>query len=480
MPQETSRPHDPPGVRPTWAESGRFVPSRFVQPVLSFMRTEASGGILMLLAAIAALALANSPLSGAYEQLVHTELAVELGQHLHFEHTLQDWINDGLMAIFFFVVGLEIKRELVVGELKERRAAALPAFAALGGMVLPALIYLAFNGGTDASQGWGIPMATDIAFAVGVISLVGRRVPLGAKLFLLAVAIVDDVGAILVIALFYTQELAVGWLATAFVLLFLVYGMRRIGIRSQTLYVLVAVLVWVSFLESGVHATIAGVALALLTPTTPLHRPEEYASIAVPLVGRVADYAEGPRHAADDHRTTERIQALLRDVTRLSEETVSPLDRLENRLAPWSSFVIVPLFAFANAGVSFSTEAVGSGVGNPVLMGVTVGLVVGKVVGVVGGAWLAVKAGIGTLPRLTSWRHVTGVGLLAGIGFTVALFVTALAFPRGPVADSAKMGIFLASLVSGIAGFVWLRLSPPVVDRVDIRSEVAVPGHPEG
>lgn len=454
----------PPRVRPTWVNSERFVPSRFVQPVLAFMRTEASGGILMLLAGIAALVLANSPIADGYAQLIHTELTVQLGQHLHFEHTLQDWINDGLMAIFFFVVGLEIKRELVKGELSDPRAAALPAAAAVGGMLLPALIYLAFNAGTPAHRGWGVPMATDIAFAIGVISLVGRRAPLGAKLFLLALAVVDDVGAILVIAVFYTQELSVGWLTVAFGLLATVYVMRRVGIRSPAMYVLVGVAVWAAFLESGVHATIAGVLLALLTPSRPFHRPADYGRIAVPLVRRVEDYVGDPASEPDDHRTTERIQALLRDVTRLSSETVSPLDRLESRLAPWTSFVIVPLFAFANAGVSLSGGVPGRGAGLSVLLGVALGLVVGKVAGVAGGAWLAVRVGAAKLPRGTSWRHVIGVGLLAGIGFTVALFVTALAFTDPSHTASAKIGIFIASLIAGISGFLWLRATPEVAE----------------
>jgi NhaA family Na+:H+ antiporter len=454
----------PEEVRPAWSESTRFVPSRFVQPVLEFMRTEASGGLLMLLAAVAALVLANSPAGPAYERLWETHLAVGVEGLLQIDHSLREWVNDALMVLFFFVVGLEIKRELAVGELRDPRAAALPVVAAVGGMVVPAAIYLAFNAGTPAARGWGIPMATDIAFAMGIVSLVGTRVPIGAKLFLLALAIVDDVGAILVIAVFYTEELALGWLVAAVVGLAVVALMQRIHIRATSLYALVGVFVWLAMLESGVHATLAGVALGLLTPTRPFYVPDDFARVGRELVDRVDQYAGDPDRG-EDPRTIERIQALLRDLSRFSRETVSPLDRLEHQLAPWSSFVVVPIFAFANAGVRISPDAVGGALGDPVLVGVFLGLLVGKLGGVTGAAWLAVRAGLGRLPMHTTWRHVSGLGALAGVGFTVALFVTALAFDDPAAADSAKIGIFAASLLAGLLGYAWLRGAPEPAGR---------------
>ncbi|MBW3562028.1 MAG: Na+/H+ antiporter NhaA [Actinobacteria bacterium] len=443
----------------TWSQSDRFVPERFVQPVLRFMRTEASGGILMLVAALAALLWANSAFGDSYTSFWDTQLNIEIPGVLHLEHTLQEWVNDALMVIFFFVVGLEIKRELVIGELSDPREAVMPAVAAVGGMVVPALIYLLFAGGTEASHGWGIPMATDIAFAVGVISLVGSRVPIGAKLFLLALAIVDDIGAILVIAVFYTDDLALGWLAVAAVALVAIVAMKRMAVRSMALYVIGGTVVWFAFLESGVHATIAGVILALLTPARPFYLPDDFADAARSLVDKVDEYAGDP-HLPEDRHTRDRIQSLLQDVSRLSTETVAPLDRLEHRLEPWSSFLVVPIFAFANAGVRISGDAISGALGNPVLLGVAVGLLAGKVVGVTGATWIAVELGLGRLPRNTTWRHIIGLGLMAAIGFTVALFVTALAFEDPTFTDSAKIGIFIASLIAGVSGFLWLRAIP--------------------
>lgn len=456
--------------QPTWSRSDRFVPETFVQPVLRFMRTEASGGILMLVAAVAALMWANSAFGDSYVALWEAHLTVELPGGLHVDHSLREWVNDALMVIFFFVVGLEIKRELVMGELSNPREAAIPAMAALGGMVVPAGIYLLIAGGT-APQGWGIPMATDIAFAVGVISLLGSRIPIGAKLFLLALAIVDDIGAILVIAVFYTDDLALGWLAAAGVAVLLIVVMKRAAVRSMVFYVIVGTFVWFAFLESGVHATIAGVILALLTPARPFYIPDHYAGTARELVDRVDEYAGDP--GIPEHRhTRERIQSLLEDVSRLSSETIAPLDRLEHRLEPWSSFVVVPIFAFANAGVRISGDALSGALGDPVLLGVALGLLVGKVVGVSGATWLAVRLGLGDLPRRTTWSHVIGLSMLAAIGFTVALFVTALAFTDPAHTDSAKIGIFIASLIAGVGGYLWLRASPELDDEAAVEADV--------
>ncbi len=340
---------------PRWAASDRYVPRRFVQPVLSFMRLEAAGGIVMLLAAVLALVWANSPWQQSYFDLFGATIDVGFGG-FHFHHlselTVQEWINDAAMVIFFFVVGLEIKRELVVGELNDPRAAALPALAALGGMIVPALLFTAFNAGSPASHGWGIPMATDIAFAAGVASMMGSRVPIGAKLFLLALAIVDDLGAILVIAIFYTDELALAWLLAG-----------AVGLLPSSTACSVpasapccptsssARFVWLSLLESGVHATIAGVALALLTPVRSHYSPRHFAPRAQALVDRVDAYLPDEDDLTTaDHHTMERVQNLLGDLRHLAQETIAPLDRLEQAWSRWSSYVIVPVFALANAG----------------------------------------------------------------------------------------------------------------------------------
>lgn len=450
---------------PSWAESRRFVPRRFVQPTLSFLRTEAAGGVVMLVAAVVALVWANSPWGGTYFDLFDATIELHFGS-LEFHHlselTVQEWVNDGLMVIFFFVVGLEIKRELVVGDLRDPRSAALPALAALGGMIVPAALYLMLNAGQPTADGWGIPVATDIAFAVGVVSLLGRRVPVTAKLFLLALAIVDDLGAILIIALFYTSELSVGWLIAAVGGLGLTVGMRRANVRAVPAYAIVGVFVWLAVLESGVHATVAGVALALLTPVRSFYSPERYPQRARELVEEVADRLPERGHLHElGHGALDRIQRHLGDLQRLSRETIPPLDRLERALSPWASYVVVPLFALANAGVALSGDAVSGALSSPVALGIFLGLAVGKVAGVTTFAWLAVRLGLARLPQRTTWHHMAGVGLLSGIGFTVALFVSALSFDPGAAAASqAKIGIFAASLVAGVAGYAWLRAGP--------------------
>jgi NhaA family Na+:H+ antiporter len=452
---------EPDELPASFGESHRFVPRTFVQPVLSFMRLEASGGIVMLVAAVAALVWANSAWGEHYFALLETRVEIGFGD-FHFHHlselTVQQWVNDALMAIFFFVVGLEIKRELVAGELRDPRAAALPAIAALGGMLVPAAIYLALNAGGDGGSGWGIPVATDIAFAIGVVSLVGSRVPITAKLFLLALAIVDDIGGILIIAIFYTDELAFGWLAAGAVGFLLIHVMKRMAVRSLIVYAGVALFTWLAVLESGVHATIAGVALGLMTPARSFYDPRYFPRRARQLVDRVDEYIGGePR----DHATMDRVDSLMGDLRRLTRESLPPLDRLEHELAPLTSFIIVPVFAFANAGVLVSADVLAGALSDRVLLGVGLGLLVGKAVGVTGAAWLAVRLGVARLPRGVTWRHIEGLALLAGVGFTVALFIAALSFPLGSdQLASAKIGIFMASIIAGSAGFLWLRRLP--------------------
>ncbi len=443
-------------VRHVWSASERFVPRVFVRPAQEFIQIEAAGGIVMLAAGVVALIWANSPWSGGYHSLWGTHVNVEIGSLVQLDHlTLRDWISDAAMAVFFFVVGLEIKRELVLGELRNPRAAALPAIAAVGGMVVPALIYLAFNAGTATSDGWGIPMATDIAFAVGVISLLGDRVPSGAKLFLLTLAIVDDLGAILVIAIFYTDQLSLGWLGVAIVAVCAAANLRRVNVRSLVPYLGLGVLAWYALLESGVHATLVGVAFGFITPAWSFYSPARFVSDARRLMDDVQKAFEDNSLDRDEY---EHIGVALGDLRRLATETQSPLERLEKRLNPWVSFVVVPLFALANAGISLSGDSLSGAWTDRVVLGVLFGLVVGKTVGVFSATWLACRVGIGSLPAQTSWPVMLGVSMCAGVGFTVAMFVTNLSFAEVAPTDSAKLGVLVASLLAGIAGFVFLRM----------------------
>ena len=433
-----------------WGEDRVFVPHRIFRAARTFVGIEASSGIFLLLAAIVALIWANSPWDEQYFDLLHTEIGIDL-DFIVVREDLQDWINGGLMTVFFFVMGLEIKRELVHGELSTPRRALLPAAAALGGMVVPALIFVAFNAGGVGADGWGIPMATDIAFALGVLSLLGRRIPFGVKIFLLAVAIADDIGAILVIALFYTSSLDFGALAVAGLLLLGIFAMNRRGVRTINLYIAAGACLWLAVHESGVHATLAGVVLGLLTPARYFYNPQNFVDTAEGLVQRF-------RHALDSHNE-EAQGGILEQIEDLSQGTEPPLERLERALHPWVSFVIVPTFALANAGVVVSGDVVSDALASPVSQGVFLGLILGKVTGIFGFTWLAVRLGLCELPRGARWRHIFGVGLLGGIGFTVSLLVTDLAFTEALLADEAKLGVLVASAAAGVAGFLYLWLT---------------------
>lgn len=449
-----------PPLRTTWAESDRFVTRTFVKPAQAFMAQEAAGGVVMLAAAVVALVWANSPWQGGYDALWHTELSLHLGDDLvHLDLDLREWVSDGLMAIFFLVVGLEIKRELVVGELRDRRAAALPAIAAVGGMVVPAAIFLLFNAGSAGSDGWGIPMATDIAFAAGVVSLLGTRVPTAAKLFLLTLAIVDDLGAILVIAIFYSDGIDFAWLALAIGCVVAAVALSRSAVRSLVPYVALGALCWYALHESGVHATLAGVAFGLVCPARSFFDPRHVPVHARAMADEIeTSYRDGELHQEEFELDEGRLHGL----RRLASESMSPLHRIEHTLGRWVSFLIVPVFALANAGVELTSEAIGDAPSDKVVLGVFFGLVVGKTVGVFGATWLAVKSGLGRMPTATTWRQMLGLGMCAGIGFTVALFVTGLAFTDPELTDQAKVGILAASTVAGLAGYSFLRaVSPP-------------------
>jgi len=433
----------------TWATSERFVPKTFIRPFVRFSQIEASSGMVLLLAAVAALIWANSPWSETYFSLLEEHLSIELFA-FHLDESVLHLINDGLMAVFFFVVGLEIKRELVLGDLRDPKAAALPVLAAVGGMALPALIYFAFNAGTAASHGWGIPMATDIAFAIGVVALLGARVPPGAKLFLLAVAIADDIGAIVVIALFYTADLKAGYLAASIVALIIVWIAGRVNVRAMSFYLPMALVVWYLTLESGVHATLAGVALAFLTPANPLYQAREFDQRARAILDEYPIEDDTDPHAQEhaDH------EALV--LSEIATESVAPLNRMEHRLVVWSSFVIVPIFALANAGVDFRAVSIGAALTSDIALGVAAGLVLGKIVGITAASYAAVQLRLGKLPPGTGWSHVVGLSAVAGIGFTVSLFVAGLAFADPQFTDLAKVGIFSGSLVAGIIGTIIL------------------------
>ncbi|HEY7468207.1 MAG TPA: Na+/H+ antiporter NhaA [Acidimicrobiia bacterium] len=433
----------------TWATSGRFVPKTFVQPFVQFTRIEASSGIVLLAAAAAGLILANSAWSETYFEILATHLTVELGG-FHFDETVLDLVNDGLMAVFFYVVGLEIKRQLVLGDLRDRRVAAVPVVAALGGMALPALIYLTLTlgEGGEAVRGWGIPMATDIAFALGVLALLGPRVPPAAKVFLLALAIADDIGAITVIAVFYTEDLDLGYLTLALAGLAAVWVASRVHIRSLAFYVPAALVIWYFTLESGVHATLAGVALGFLTPATRMYTPAEFDFRARAILDSYPSDVDDPesRERADH-------EAIL--LSQVSTEAVSPLSRVEHALQAWSSFLVIPLFALANAGVDFRGFDLSESAPN-VALGVAAGLIIGKTVGISLFTFAAVRLGLGPLPAGTSWPQVIGLGAVGGIGFTVSLFVAGLAFTDPGLLDLAKIGVFAGSILAGIIGWVIL------------------------
>jgi NhaA family Na+:H+ antiporter len=431
-----------------WARPAqRFVPPRLIRTAQEYLRTEATSGIVLLVAAVVALVWINT-FEQSYLDLWHTEVSIDLSLFT-IEEPLQEWINEGLMTIFFFGVGLEIKREIDHGELSDFRRAALPAFAAVGGMVGPALIYTAFNASGDASRGWGIPMATDIAFAVGVLSLTARHAPFSLRIFLLALAIVDDIGAIIIIAVFYTASVSLEALAYAGLLFAAIVALNRLGVRNINVYVIIGALFWVAMLKSGVHATLAGVTLGLLTPSWAFYSRETFLESAETITQRF-------RRAMQADNEDEQ-NGLLAQMEELSRETEAPLERLERYLHPWISYGIVPLFALANAGVVLSSDAVEGALSHPVTLGVALGLVVGKPVGIFLATFVAVKLRICDLPTGTSWLHIVGVGLIGGVGFTVSLFITGLAFESVEFVDEAKIGILGGSVLAAALGLAFMR-----------------------
>lgn len=376
-----------------------------IQPFKDFFRSGQIGGIILLFCVAVSITIANSSLGNEFERLLSTQLGFST-ESIHLEYSLAMWINDGLMAIFFLLVGLEIKREMLEGELSNPRKAAMPIMAALGGMLLPAAIYLLFNQGLETARGWGIPMATDIAFALGVISLLGKRVPVSLKVFLAALAIADDLGAIIVIAVFYTNELHwMQFLYSGSILVLLIL-MNRMGIKKLVFYLIPGIFLWYFVHHSGIHATIAGVLLALTIPTNPV------------------------------------------------KET-SPLEKLEHIIVRPVNFLIMPVFALANTNIKFEQGMV-EGLYSPLGAGIILGLFLGKPVGVVFFSWLSVKFGFGILPSGANWKHIIGLGMLAGIGFTMSIFVSMLSFSNPEFKTEAKFAILIASVSAGIAGYLFL------------------------
>jgi Na+:H+ antiporter, NhaA family len=430
----------------------RFRPvEKIVRPFQEFADRTSSSGLLLIAAAIVALVWANSPWGESYTQLWGTKLSVGLG-NVSIEEDLTHWINDGLMAVFFLVVGLEIKREILVGELSSPRRAALPIAAAIGGAVLPAVIYTAINFGTEGASGWGIPMATDIAFALGVLALLGERAPLGLKVFLTALAIVDDIMAVLVIALFYTSGVSWGALAVGAAFLIALVAANLAGVGKPLPYALLGIGLWLCFLQSGVHATIAGVLLAMTVPASSYIDTGEFLKLSRSILDRF----EKAGARGDAVLSNEERQGALHALNKANEDVEPPLQELEHALHPWVVFAIMPLFALANAGVVLG-EGLGGTLLNPVSLGIVTGLLLGKQLGVTLFAWLAVKSGISEMPQGVTWLHIYGVGWLAGIGFTMSLFISDLAFADNPLLDVAKLGILAASLIAGITGWVIIR-----------------------
>ena len=423
---------------------------RLIGPFQEFAQLEAFGGILLICCTVIALAWANSPWAASYDHLWHANLTFGFANKT-FSESLHFWINDGLMAVFFLLVGLEVKRETLAGELASFKKAALPAAAAIGGMLVPASIYTLLNRDSSGGPGWGIPMATDIAFALGVVALLGNRVSTSLRVFLAALAIADDIGAVLVIAFFYTETISGVHLAIAGVFLVVLIALNRAGARHPLIYALLGVGLWVAFLHSGIHATVAGVLLAMTIPARRRIDSRAFLAQSEEILGefRSAEQVE------DSIEANEKRSSALHLLARDCERAESPMLRFEHALAPWVSYVIMPVFALANAGV-----ALGPGIGkklvDPISLGIICGLFLGKPLGIVGFSWLSNRTGLAALPVGANWRQILGVGGLAGIGFTMSLFIADLAFGSTSMLEIAKVGVLAGSIVSGVTGAIIL------------------------
>ncbi len=425
---------------------------RILSPLEEFIHRQTTSGVLLMICAVAALVIANSPLSGAYHHFLQLPFTIGV-EGFQLSKSIHHWINDGLMALFFFVVGLELKREMLVGELANPKQALLPIIAAIGGMVVPAVIYIAINPSGHTIDGWGIPMATDIAFALGALALLGKRVPTNLLTFLVALAIVDDLGAVTVIALFYTEALNYTALLTAVVILGVLISLNLGGVRWSLPYILLGVVLWIAMLKSGVHATLAGIFLAFTIPMRPKYDPQRFLSHMKEMVSKIQEAYQREENILLNDELRNRVRALGQGV----QLAQAPAQTLEHKMHLPSAYIVIPIFSLANAGIPIDWTAFGSIIGHPVALGVIAGLVGGKLLGIVGFSWLAVQTGITRLPHGLDFRHIIGVGLMGGIGFTMSIFVAELGFAHhAQDLLMAKTGILVASLVAGVSGFVWL------------------------
>jgi len=423
-----------------------------ILPIKHFIDKKTSVGILLIVAASLAMIIANSPLAESYHNFWKQYIYIGFEDFV-IKKNLLHWINDGLMSMFFFLVGMELKRELMHGELASLRGAMLPVVAAIGGMLFPALIFFALTQGTDATSGWGIPMATDIAFALGILYLLGDKVPLSLKVFLTAIAIVDDLGAVLVIAFFYTSEISINNLAMGAFFLFVLFLANRIGIRNTIFYAVMGIGgLWLAILLSGVHATIAAVLAAFTIPTSKKINTPLFLRKARLLSSKIKRYRLKSKETHTDEAITETIEKF----SQLTEDATPPLQRIEHALHPFVSFIVLPLFAFANAGVTIDADSF-SFFQSPVTLGVILGLIVGKVAGIFLFTKIMVLVNVCSLPKGIGWKHVFGLGFLAAIGFTMSLFITDLAYESEVYETQAKMGILSASIIAGVLGYFYLK-----------------------
>ncbi len=424
-------------------------------PLDDFIHRQTTSGILLMLCAVLAIYLANSPWSETYHRILATPFTIGI-TGFQLSKTLHHWINDGLMAIFFFVIGLELKREILVGELANIKLAMLPIIAAVGGMLVPVLIYISFNQEGPALNGWGIPMATDIAFALGALALLGKRVPKNLLTFLIALAIVDDLGAVLVIALFYTETLNIFALTTAAITMILLISFNLGGIRRPMPYILLGTVLWIAMLQSGVHATLAGIFLAFTIPMRPKYDPGRFLLQINEMVEQIKRTYKRNENIVTNDELRSRVRALGEGVLLVQ----APAQIMERKMHIPTAYFIIPVFSLANAGIPIDWASFGSVISHPVSIGITAGLVVGKLIGIAGFSWLAVKIGLTSLPNGLNFKHITGAALMGGIGFTMSIFIAELGFAHS--AEDllmAKTGILLASVLAGVSGFIWLFLT---------------------
>lgn len=425
---------------------------RVLSPLEEFIHRQTTSGVLLMICAIAALVIANSPWNEAYHHFLELKFTIGV-EGFQLSQSLHHWINDGLMALFFFVVGLELKREILVGELADPKQAILPIIAAIGGMLVPVIIYIAINPEGHALNGWGVPMATDIAFALGALALLGNRIPKSLLTFLVALAIVDDLGAVLVIALFYTETINFAALTIAAILMLLLLALNLGGIRRPLPYMLIGVMLWIAMLQSGVHATLAGIFLAFTIPMRPKYDADRFLSHINDMVVHVKRAYQQENNIVKNVELRSRVQALEEGVHLVQ----APAQILEHKMHLTTAYLVIPIFSLANAGIPIDFSSLGTVITHPVSMGIVAGLVVGKLIGIAGFSWLAVKFGLTVLPKELNFRHIVGVALMGGIGFTMSIFIAELGFAHhAHDLLMAKTGILFASLLAGVSGFLWL------------------------